>query len=102
MDLILTGRRINAQTALDWGLVTEVTEPEHLLTRAKELATQIAAYPQDSLRTDKQAMVRGWGLTLEEGLRAECHLGMPHVKSEVTREGLARFQKRKETEENSS
>jgi enoyl-CoA hydratase len=102
MDLILTGRRINAQTALEWGLVTEVTEPEHLLTRAKELAAQIAAYPQDSLRTDKQAMVRGWGLTLEEGLRAECHLGMPHVKSEVTREGLARFQKRKETEENSS
>jgi enoyl-CoA hydratase len=88
MDLILTGRRINAKTAL-----------ECLLTRAKELAAQMAAYPQDSLRTDKQAMVRGWGLTLEEGLRAECHLGMPHVKSEVTREGLARFQKRKETEE---
>ncbi|PTX53945.1 enoyl-CoA hydratase/isomerase-like protein [Melghirimyces profundicolus] len=95
MDLVLTGRQIDARTALEWGLVTELTEPEALLPRAQALAAQMAAYPQGSLRTDKQAMMRGWGSTLEEGLRVECHLGMPHVKSAETEGGLARFQKRK-------
>ncbi len=95
MDLILTGRRIDAKTALDWGLVTEVVESEKLLARAKQLAGIMAAYPQGSLVSDKQAAVRGWGLPLEEALRIECQLGMPHVRSEETRMGLERFQKRK-------
>ncbi|MDP4164401.1 MAG: enoyl-CoA hydratase-related protein [Bacillota bacterium] len=95
MDLILTGRKIDAQTALDWGLVTEVTEPKNLLERAKELASIMASYPQGSLRTDKQAAVRGWGLPLEEALRIECQLGMPHTNNEETLEGLRNFKNRK-------
>lgn len=96
MDLIITGRRINARVALDWGLVTEVVDSQHLLNRAIELAQQIAAYPQGSLLTDKQAAVRGWGLPLEEALRIECQLGMPHTKSFETEEGLENFKNRKQ------
>ncbi|ADG06811.1 enoyl-CoA hydratase [Kyrpidia spormannii] len=95
MDLMLTGRRIDARTAYDWGFVTEITEPDQLQDRAIALAEQIAAYPQGSLRTDKQAALRGWGLSLEESLRIETQLGMPHVRSEETREGLDRFRQRK-------
>jgi enoyl-CoA hydratase len=95
MDLILTGRKIDANTALDWGLVTEVVESSILLDRALELAHQMAAYPQGSLRSDKQAVVRGWGLPLDEALRIECQLGMPHTKSEETRQGLNNFINRK-------
>ncbi|MDI3329071.1 MAG: hypothetical protein QJR06_11000 [Alicyclobacillaceae bacterium] len=36
------------------GFVTEITEPDQLQDRAIALAGQIAAYPQGSLRTDKQ------------------------------------------------
>jgi enoyl-CoA hydratase len=95
MDLILTGRKIDANTAYEWGLVTEVVKPDKLLNRALELARKIAAYPQGSLRSDKQAAVRGWGLPLEEALRIECQLGMPHTKSEETSHGLNQFKNRK-------
>jgi enoyl-CoA hydratase len=96
MDLILTGRKIDARTALDWGLVTEVTQPANLLNRTLELARQMAEYPQGSLLSDKQAAVRGWGLPLEEALRIECQLGMPHTKSKETAQGLNQFKNRKE------
>jgi enoyl-CoA hydratase len=95
LDLILTGRTLDAAQALAWGLVTEVVPRERLLERAHVLATQIAAYPQSSLRTDKQAAVRGWGLPLEEALRVECQLGMPHSRSAETAEGRQRFQTRR-------
>lgn len=94
MDLILTGRVLDAPTALSWGLVTEVVPDGRLLDRARELAAAIAAYPQGSLRTDKQAALRGWGLPLEEGLRVECQLGMTQVDSPETRAGLERFRSR--------
>ncbi|MBF6591679.1 MAG: enoyl-CoA hydratase/isomerase family protein [Ktedonobacterales bacterium] len=94
MDLILTGRTIDATQALAWGLVTEVVEREHLLPRAHALAARIAAYPQSSLRTDKQAALRGWGLPLEEALRVECQLGMSSLPNAETAEGLRRFRER--------
>jgi len=48
----------------------------------RKLAEQICEYPQSSLRTDKEACIRGLGLTLEEGLRLEntlwsTNLGLP-------------------------
>lgn len=94
MDLILSGRIINAQQALDWGLITQLTAPGQVLEEAQTLAAKIAAYPQGSLRSDKQAAARGWDLPLEEGLRVECQLGMPHTRSRETGEGLQRFQNR--------
>ncbi|MCI0183926.1 MAG: enoyl-CoA hydratase-related protein [Acidibacillus sp.] len=98
MDLILTGREINSQTALEWGLVTELVERDQLLSRARDLASQIAAYPQGALRTDKQAAVRGWGLSIEEGLRIETQLGMTQVRSTEIRDGVKRFKNRKTSE----
>jgi enoyl-CoA hydratase len=95
MDLILTGRRIDAKHALDWGLVTEVVSSDKLLERAKDLAAIMSAYPQGSLMSDKQAVARGWGLPLEEALRVECQLGMPQIRSEEMQSGLNRFQNRK-------
>ncbi len=84
LDLILTGRTIGASQALEWGLVTEVVDDEGVLDRARELAAQIATYPQGSLRTDKQAVMRGWDLPLEEALRVECQLGMRWMQSAET------------------
>ncbi|WP_216828553.1 enoyl-CoA hydratase-related protein [Alkalihalobacterium elongatum] len=97
MDLILTGRKIDAKHAYDWGLVTEVVPHDQLMTRCKELANQMANYPQGSLISDKQAAIRGWDLPLDEALRVECQLGMPHVKSDETEDGLERFKSRVRT-----
>lgn len=92
MDLVLTGREIDAQQALDWGLVTDLVAPEELLDRARALAAHLAALPQGAMRTDKQAMLRGWGQPLAEALRVECELGMTQIDSAEMRDGLARFQ----------
>ncbi|MGH2502475.1 MAG: crotonase/enoyl-CoA hydratase family protein [Ktedonobacterales bacterium] len=94
LDLILTGRTLDAAQALAWGLVSEVVPRDELLPRARALAARIARYPQGALRTDKQAAVRGWGLPLEEALRVECQLGMPHITSAEMAEGLRRFRER--------
>ncbi len=94
MELIITGRVIDAEEAAAIGLVNEVVPGGRALPRAIELAHQIAALPQPAIRTDKEAVVRGFGRPLEEGLRieAECFdrlLGDPEMA-----EGLRRFVER--------
>jgi enoyl-CoA hydratase len=94
MELILTGRVIDADEALAIGLVNEVVPSGTCLDRAVELAESLAALPQPAMRTDHDAVARGFGRPLEEGLRieAECFnrlLGLPE-----TEEGLRRFNER--------
>ena len=77
MELILTGRVIDAGEALQIGLVNEVVPSGTCLERAVELAETIAALPQPAIRTDKEAAVRGFGMPLDEGLRIEARLLQP-------------------------
>ena len=72
MELIITGRRIDAQEALRIGLVNEVVPRGQALERALELAREIAALPQGAIRSDKESVLRGIGRTLEERLRIEA------------------------------
>jgi enoyl-CoA hydratase len=72
MELIITGRRIDVQEAHRIGLVNEVVPRGQALTRAQELAHQIAALPQGAIRSDKESVMRGVGRTLEERLRIEA------------------------------
>jgi enoyl-CoA hydratase len=91
MELIITGRVIDAAEAEHIGLVNEVTPSGKCLERALELAAEIAELPQPAIHTDKEAAVRGFGESLDEGLRieAECFnklLGTPEIA-----EGARRF-----------
>jgi enoyl-CoA hydratase len=72
MELIVTGRRIDVHEAQRIGLVNEVVPRGQALTRAQELARQIAALPQGAIRSDKESVMRGVGRTLEERLRIEA------------------------------
>ncbi|MGB9698422.1 MAG: enoyl-CoA hydratase/isomerase family protein [Thermodesulfobacteriota bacterium] len=74
MELIITGKRINAQEALAIGLVNEVVPQGLALPRCLELAEMISQFPQGALRTDKEALLRGIGEPLTEGLRIEAML----------------------------
>ncbi len=94
MELILTGKVIDAEEAYRIGLANEVVPKGEGLTRAVELAQFIATLPQTAIRTDKEAAVRGFGRPLDEGLRieAECfHRSFFHPD---TVEGLRRFRER--------
>jgi enoyl-CoA hydratase len=71
MELIILGKRIDAQEAYRIGLVNEVVPADKLMPRVAELAKAICEFPQGAIRTDKEAVMRGLGTPLEEGLRLE-------------------------------
>ncbi|HEX4836921.1 MAG TPA: crotonase/enoyl-CoA hydratase family protein [Solirubrobacteraceae bacterium] len=75
LDLILTGRIVDAREAHAMGLLTEVvTEGAHL-ERAIELANNLARFPQRTMLADRRAAIEGLGMTLEEGLELESRAG---------------------------
>ena len=94
MELIVTGRVIDADEALAIGLVDEVVPSGTCVERALELAREIAALPQPAIRTDKEAAVRGFGRPLDEGLRIEAECFDRSIFTEETAEGLRRFLER--------
>ena len=74
LELVITGRRLGAEEAMQIGLVNEIVPRGRALARAQELARGIAALPQGAIRSDKESMMRGIGRTLEERLRIEAEM----------------------------
>lgn len=72
MDLILTGRNISAQEALDIGLVNHVYAADEMLEKAVELATLIASRPQVAVRQAKQSIRRGKHIDINTGVAYEA------------------------------
>jgi enoyl-CoA hydratase len=91
MELIITGRVIDAEEAERIGLVNRVVPKGESLSAAMELASFICTLPQPAIRTDKEAAVRGYGLPLNEGLRIEAQCFSRSIVQKETMEGLRRF-----------
>jgi enoyl-CoA hydratase/carnithine racemase len=89
LDMILTGRLVDADEALAMGLLTEVVPPGQHLTRALEIAEGLAAFPQVTMLADRRAAIEGLGLTLADGLALEAQAG-PEVFADAVA-GAARF-----------
>jgi len=89
MDLILTGRRVNADEALAIGLCEYLVPEGEARQRAEVLAHDIARFPQSCMRADRRSVRAQHGLNLRDALRQEWH----GSKTEVTKgvEGAARF-----------
>jgi enoyl-CoA hydratase len=99
MELIITGRRIDADEALRIGLVNEVVPRGKALARAQELAREIAALPQGAIRSDKESVVLGLGRTLEERLRLEAELCLSmFMRRDSHTIGAAAFKQRRTPE----
>jgi enoyl-CoA hydratase len=89
LEMILTGRLVEADEALRWGMVNEVVEPGRHLDRALEMAEGLAAFPQPTMLSDRRAALEGIGMTFEEGLAHEAELGRDSVATGVL--GAGRF-----------
>jgi len=89
LELILTGRPVDAEEAQRIGLVNEVVVAGGHLERALELAERIASFPQKTMLADRRAAIEGFGLPLADGLALERRLGREVL--DVAAQGAARF-----------
>lgn len=91
LDLILTGRGVSGDEARLMGLANRLVEPGHALAEAKQLAQQLARFPQRCMRADRLSSYAQWDLPMDAAIHEEWRLGMGVIESGETQEGAARF-----------
>ena len=84
LDLILTGRPVAAEEALQLGLVNRVVKRGTARQEAEALARQVASFPQGCMKADRLSAHLGWELELSQALHQEFDRGMENL----VREGL--------------
>ena len=89
MDMILSGRIVEADEARAMGLLTEVVAPGQHLERALEMAEGLAQFPQETMLADRRSALEGFSMSLEEGLEREAEIG--GAVTGVGVEGAGRF-----------
>jgi enoyl-CoA hydratase len=96
MDLILTGRFLSADEALQLGLVSRVVPDEHYFTEALQLAQSMCTKGPVALRIGKEAVNKSYEMTLMEGIQYERKLFYMLFATDDQKEGMAAFvEKRK-------
>jgi enoyl-CoA hydratase len=91
LDMILSGRAVDAAEALQIGLVNRLVAPGQALNSALELAEQLSRFPQGCLRADRASALAQWGLGEEQAMAAEFAGGEAVVESGETLRGAERF-----------
>ena len=96
MEMILTGRLMEAAEAESCGLVSRIVAPDKLLDEAVETAAKIAAFSQPIAMMAKEAVNRAFETSLAEGLRFERRLIHSMFALDDQKEGMSAFvEKRK-------
>ena len=88
-ELSLTGNFLDAETALDWGLVNRVVSDEALLPTCQQLAMDITSTEPVTRGEIRRIMDEGWHATLAEGMNIEKTANRAHDKSQRPAEQVA-------------
>jgi enoyl-CoA hydratase len=91
MDMILTGRAVDAEEALSIGLVNRVVPRGASRAAAEQLARDIAAFPQGCLRADRGSALAQWSLPAGAALAREFESGLAVLRTGESARGAARF-----------
>lgn len=91
LDMILTGRGVDAEEALEIGLVNRLVPAGEALTAAMQLAQQLSALPQTCLRNDRASVLSQWGLDESAAMQQEFSLGKATLESGESRSGARSF-----------
>ncbi|MGD9817315.1 MAG: enoyl-CoA hydratase-related protein [Desulfomonilaceae bacterium] len=94
-DMIFRARRITAELGLEYGLFTEVVEPDKLLERAREIANEIAANGPIALAQAKYAIDKGIEVSLGVGLAIESNAYAVTIPTKDRTEGLTAFREKR-------
>ena len=95
-EMMLSGKPITANKALDWGLFNQVVTAEQLPQSTDQLATQLAKSAPLAMRAILEAVHQGADLPLEDGLEIEKNEFIKICRTEDMREGTSAFlEKRK-------
>lgn len=89
MDLILTGRPVEAAEALQMGLANRMVPTGQAREAALALARQLASFPQATMLTDRESAYTQWNLSLGEALQQEWQRGRVRIPDAL--EGAGRF-----------
>ncbi len=95
MDLYLSARWIDAETAVNWGLVSEVIAPEALHAHALSWCAKAAQRSYTGLAAMKRLARQGLDQTLNEALSLEVDVAVEALLGDDVGEGLAAFQERR-------
>ena len=90
MDLVLTGRPVQATEALEMGLVNRICRPGAALETSQALALAISALPQTCLRQDRLSVLDQWGLSEEDAMGVELAHGLVSLGADAL-DGATRF-----------
>lgn len=91
LDLILTGRPVSADEALEIGLANRVVEVGALTAASEALARQLSAFPQQCLRGDRMSVLQQWGIDEQGAIINEFRHGEATLASGETVAGASRF-----------
>ena len=91
MDLILTGRPVEAREALEIGLANRMAPAGEALAHARALANEIAAFPQNCMRNDRLSAIEQWDLAETAAIENEVARALETLRSGETAAGAARF-----------
>jgi enoyl-CoA hydratase/carnithine racemase len=95
-DLVLTGRRISAEVAFEWGLVARLVERGGLVNATRELAEDLCRSSPVGAREAKWAIARGLEVPLQQGIELEELAWRRAVASEDRAEGIAAFNEKRD------
>lgn len=94
-EMAFTGEAVDADTALSWGMVSQVAEPEELMTAAYKMAERIAVNPPRALRMTKKLLKEGQKVSLETLLELSASMqALAHHTSDHGEAVAAMLEKR--------
>ena len=91
LDLILTGRPVSGDEALQMGVANRLVERGKALQAALQLAQSLTKLPQHGLRNDRASLYQQWALSEDDARRNELRLGLETIASGESVSGAARF-----------
>ena len=91
LDLILTGRPVGADEALQMGLANRVVTDGTARAAATEMARQLASFPQICMRNDRMSVYEQWDHSFTEAIKNEFRRGLKTLRSGESRLGASTF-----------